>query len=118
MTNFWQQISTPNLSLAPMEDVTDTAFREIVLQNTKVGNLNVLFSEFVSTDGLCHPVGHDKVKHRLQINASEKRLLKEKDVKIVAQIWGNDPEKFYKSAKFIADELDFDDGVVRLEKSF
>lgn len=108
MTNFWQTIQGPNFSLAPMEDVTDTAFREVVLRATQTGKLHLLFSEFTSVDGLCHPVGHDKVKHRLHINESEKVLLKQKNVKLVAQIWGKDPEKYYKTAQYIANETDFD----------
>ena len=106
--NFWHNIHTPNFSLAPMEDVTDTSFREVVLQTAATGKLHLLFSEFTSVEGMCHPVGHDKVKHRLQINDSEKNLLKEKNVKLIAQIWGKDPEKYYKTAQYIANETDFD----------
>lgn len=108
MTNFWHHIQTPNFSLAPMEDVTDTAFREVILQTAETGKLHLLFSEFTSVEGLCHEIGHDKVKHRLHINESEKGLLKEKNVKLIAQIWGKDPEKYYKAAQFIAKETDFD----------
>lgn len=106
--NFWHNIQTPNFSLAPMEDVTDTSFREVVLKSAANGKLNLLFSEFTSVEGMCHPVGHEKVKHRLQINESEKKLLKEKNVKLIAQIWGKDPEKYYKTAQYIANETDFD----------
>ncbi|WP_321308690.1 tRNA-dihydrouridine synthase [Marinifilum fragile] len=106
--NFWHNIQTPNFSLAPMEDVTDTSFREVVLQSAATGKLNLLFSEFTSVEGMCHPIGHEKVKHRLQINESEKKLLKEKNVKLIAQIWGKDPEKYYKTAQYIANETDFD----------
>lgn len=108
MTNFWHNIQTPSFSLAPMEDVTDTSFREIVLQTSQNGKLNIIFSEFTSVDGMCHPIGHDKVKHRLRINDSEKTLLKQKNVKIIAQIWGKDPEKYYKTAQYIAKETNFD----------
>ncbi|RUT79982.1 tRNA dihydrouridine synthase [Ancylomarina longa] len=106
--SFWQDIKNPNFSLAPMEDVSDTAFREVVLQTAQTGKLNLLYSEFTSVEGMCHPIGHDKVKHRLQINESEKALLKKKNVKLIAQIWGKDPEKYYKTAQYIATETDFD----------
>ncbi|PKQ62094.1 dihydrouridine synthase [Labilibaculum filiforme] len=106
--NFWHNIQTPNFSLAPMEDVTDTSFREIVLQTMQEGKLQLLFSEFTSVEGMCHPVGHEKVKHRLRINESEKVLLHQKNVKLIAQIWGKDPEKYYKTAQYIANETDFD----------
>jgi len=91
-----------------MEDVTDTSFREIVLQTMQKDKLNLLFSEFTSVEGMCHPIGHDKVKHRLRINESEKVLLKQKNAKLIAQIWGKDPEKYYKTARYIANETDFD----------
>lgn len=107
-SNFWLEQTTPSFSLAPMEDVTDTVFREIVMRNSEVGKLNLLFSEFTSTDGMCHEIGHDKVKHRLQINTSEKQLLKNKNVKLIAQIWGKNPEKYYKTAQYITQETNFD----------
>ena len=107
-SNFWHKQITPSFSLAPMEDVTDTVFREMVLRNSEEGQLHLLFSEFTSTDGMCHEIGHDKVKHRLQINASEQKQLKAKSVKLIAQIWGKNPEKYYKTAQYIAQETDFD----------
>lgn len=106
--NFWKEIQQPVFTLAPMEDVTDTVFREIVMSVSETGCLHVLYSEFTSTDGLCHEVGGPKVRHRLRINPTERKLLNEKNVKIVAQIWGTDPEKFYKSSKLISDEGEFD----------
>jgi len=106
--NIWQEVNTVNLSLAPMEDVTDTVFRQLILESMQENKLHFLFAEFTSVDGMCHAVGHDKVKHRLFISDAEKKLLKEKNVKLIAQIWGNDPEKFYKTAKYIAQETDFD----------
>ncbi|MCD6092204.1 MAG: tRNA-dihydrouridine synthase [Bacteroidales bacterium] len=108
MPNFWKELKNPAFLLAPMEDVTDTAFREIILRLSHPDYLQVLYTEFTNTDGLCHPIGRDKVKSRLQVNASEQKLLKEKDVKLVAQIWGNKPEKFYEATKFISENYDFD----------
>jgi len=106
--NFWKSLKKPVFTLAPMEDVTDTVFREIVLSISNPLYIHVLFSEFISTDGLCHEVGGPKVRHRLKINDSEWRLLKEKNVKIVAQIWGTHPDKFYKATKLICEEGMFD----------
>ena len=94
--------------LAPMEDVTDTSFRELVLKISNPEFFQVIFTEFTSTDGLCHPVGRPNVISRLRINDSERKVLKEKGMKIVAQIWGANPEKYYKSVKMICDEFDFD----------
>ncbi len=106
--NFWQQLKKPVFTLAPMEDVTDTVFREIVLSVSNPDYLHVLFSEFMSIDGFCHEIGKPKVKHRIQVNESERRLLDKKNVKLVAQIWGTDPEKFYKATKEICREYRFD----------
>ena len=108
MPNFWNNLKNPSFLLAPMEDVTDTTFREIVLRLSHPDFLQVLFTEFTNTDGLCHSIGRDKVKSRLQVNQTEKILLKEKNVKLVAQIWGNKPEKFYEATKFIDENYDFD----------
>jgi tRNA-dihydrouridine synthase len=106
--NFWQYIRKPIYALAPMEDVTDTVFREIVMSISDDNHLNMLFAEFTSVDGLFHPIGKDKVSHRLKINPSEMELMKKKGVKIVAQIWGNDPEKFAYAAKHITENYDYD----------
>jgi len=103
-TNFWQNATHPLLMLAPMEEVTDTVFREIVLQISHEDNLHVLFTEFTSTDGMCHPIGKEKIRHRLRINQSENVLLKEKNIKLVAQLWGNNPNHFHKTIQLIQDE--------------
>jgi tRNA-dihydrouridine synthase len=108
MKNFWQEIKKPIFSLAPMEDVTDTVFRELVMEISDPEYLQVLFAEFTSTDGLCHPVGKEKVSHRLRVNPTERELLKKNGIKLVAQIWGGDPEKFHKATKMICEEHDFD----------
>jgi len=106
--NYWKNINDSIWALAPMEDVTDTVFREVVLRLSKPGHLHLLFSEFLSTDGFCHPVGKEKVIHRFKINPEELELARKMNVKLVAQIWGTDPEKFYKTAKYIAEETAFD----------
>jgi tRNA-dihydrouridine synthase len=108
MDNFWQTIKKPVIALAPMEDVTDTVFREVVLMVSEANALNVVFTEFTSTDGLCHEKGRPKVIERLLVNPSEILLLKSRDTKLVAQIWGGDPEKFRLSAKLISDMNIFD----------
>ena len=106
--NFWNTSTQALMMLAPMEDVTDTAFRELVLHKAKAGHLQVLFTEFTSTDGLFHPIGRTKVAYRLKVSHSERQLLQQKRVKIVAQIWGNDPAKFYHAARLLTEEYHFD----------
>lgn len=108
MNNFWQTLAKPIIALAPMEDVTDTVFREVVLSVSDANALLVVFTEFTSTDGLCHEIGRPKVIERLLVNASEMQLLKSRNTKLVAQIWGSDPEKFRQSARLITDLQLFD----------
>lgn len=106
--NFWNDIKKPIFTLAPMEDVTDTVFRQIIMELSEPGMLHVLFTEFTSTDGLCHEVGRSRVVNRLKVNSSERELLKKMGIRIVAQIWGANPEKYYKSIKYICSEMEFD----------
>lgn len=89
--NFWQQLPRPFFVLAPMDDVTDVVFRQIVAQTAPP---DVLFTEFVSTDGLQSP-GRERTLDRLRLEPGLVRPL-------VAQIWGNDPDKYYQSARDIA----------------
>jgi tRNA-dihydrouridine synthase len=42
--NFWQSARGPMMMLAPMEDVTDTAFRELVLRISEPGQLHAMFA--------------------------------------------------------------------------
>lgn len=110
MDNFWQSLNKPIIALAPMEDVTDTVFREVILSVSDPESLHVVFTEFTSTDGLCHDKGRSKVIERLKVNPGEKELLKSRNTKLVAQIWGGDPEKFSKSARLIS-EMELFDGI-------
>lgn len=106
--NYWTTTARPMMMLAPMEDVTDTSFRQVVMENSDHESLHLLFTEFVSTDGLCHPVGFEKVSHRLMVSVGERALLKSKGIKLIAQIWGNDQDKFKKAVEKIEEHFDFD----------
>ncbi len=108
MTNFWQQIPKPFMALAPMEDVTDTVFREVIESVSSQEILKVVFTEFTSTDGLCHNVGREKVIDRLHVSATERKLLQQSGTKLVAQIWGSEPENFFKSAQMLSESGQFD----------
>lgn len=95
--NFWKKLKKPIFVLAPMLDVTDTAFRQVI---TKYGKPDVFWTEFVAVDGLCSKEGREKLeKNLLQFTKSERP--------IVAQIFGSKPENFEKSAKIIK-KLGFD----------
>lgn len=91
MNNIWQQLAKPIFVLAPMEDVTDSVFRQIVAD---CGKPDLFMTEFTSADGLCSP-GKDKVGLRLQYTEKEKPL--------IAQIWGAKPENFYTAAKMLTE---------------
>ncbi len=93
--NFWQKLKKPFFVLAPMADVTDVAFREII---AKYGKPDVFFTEFVSCDGLM-----SKGKEALLVDLK----YTEKQRPIVAQVFGSKPENFYKTAKLIK-KLGFD----------
>lgn len=95
MANFWSTVKKPITALAPMDDVTDFVFREIVSTTAKP---DVLFTEFISTDALLSR-GHDKVIKKLKYSSVQRP--------IVAQIWGVNPETFFKTAKYLQD-LGFD----------
>lgn len=108
MNNFWTTFDGPVFSLAPMEDVTDTVFREIVMGMATPGKLHVVFTEFTSVEGMNHPVGRERVSERLIVNDSERKLLKKLNIKLVAQIWGRDPEVYHNMAKYITEQYHFD----------
>lgn len=93
--SFFDNLPKPFFILAPMDDVTDTVFRQIVAQNAKP---DLFFTEFVNVDGLQSP-GRPHLLPKLKISDKEKP--------VVAQIWGLKPENFYKTAKELK-EMGFD----------
>lgn len=95
MKTFWQDFKKPIFVLAPMDDVTDTVFRQIVASTAKP---DVMFTEFTSVEGLTSK-GADKVIERFQYLPEEKPL--------IAQIWGENPENYTEVAKMCI-KLGFD----------
>ena len=93
MLNFWQNLAKqkqPFFALAPLDDVTDTVFRQIV---AGCAPPDVFFTEFANAEGFCSP-GKESIERRLRFTEAEHPL--------VAQIWGKDPEHYYKMAKELA----------------
>ena len=82
-TNIWQKSAKLKV-LAPMDDVTDVAFRRIVFE---LGAPDIFFTEFVNVDGL-NSQGRDNLLHKLLLFQGED---------VVAQIWGTKPENYYKT---------------------
>lgn len=89
--NIWQKLKKPILIQAPMEDVTDTVFRQII---GSVGAPDLYFTEFTNADGIIRG-GSGYISQRLQF---DKKLEKP----IIAQIWGKNPEHYFKSAQLLS----------------
>jgi nifR3 family TIM-barrel protein len=101
--NFWQKLNKPFddaqgkpiMCLAPMADVTDRAFRRVI---TKYGKPDVLWTEFVSADGLFLG-GYDALINDLSFSPEERP--------IIAQFFTSKPDMMEKAAR-LAVELGFD----------
>lgn len=92
--NFWQHIPKPILGLSPMDGVTDAPFR---LMAAKVGKPDLVMTEFTNVEGLAR-------------NAAlmlDDFLYSEIERPAIAQIYGSEPESFYKIAVVCA-ALGFD----------
>jgi len=92
---FWRDLPRPFFALAPMADVTDVAFRAIVAKYSRHGEPgggpDVFWTEFVSINGL--------------LSEAKEILLRDLEYRshehpAVAQIFGNDPERFEKIAAY------------------
>lgn len=95
MKSFWSSLSKPFFVQAPMEGVTDTVLRQVLL---KTGRPDVFFTEFVNVDGFCSPKGKEDVSKRLRHSPREKLL--------VVQIWGASPTNFYETSRALK-EMNF-----------
>ena len=95
LVNVFDKLPRPFFVLAPMDDVTDTAFRRIV---GGCAAPNLYFTEFVNVDGLQSP-GRERLMKKLLFTPEERP--------IVAQIWGKNPENFRKTAAELV-EMGFD----------
>lgn len=85
--NFWQSDNKIIAIQAPMEDVTDAAFRKVIAKN---GKPDIMMSEFTSADGITSP-GFERLKDRLLYDESERP--------IVLQLFSSQPEKMFKAAE-------------------
>ncbi len=106
--NFWQKLPTPFFVLAPMADVTDAAFRRIIAKYSAheradgtMGGPDVMWTEFVSADGLVRatPEGREKLLADLVYDEVERP--------IVAQLFSSNEEHMEIAAKLCLD-LGFD----------
>lgn len=82
-----EELPKPFFVLAPMDDVTDTVFRQIVAEAAAP---DLYFTEFVNVDGLQSP-GRERLLPKLKLGPIEHP--------IIAQIWGKIPENYYKTTQ-------------------
>ena len=102
---FWQRLIDEKLLhgetitvIAPMADVTDIAFRTMISKYSKPHGPDVMWTEFVSADGLNSP-GREVLKRDLEFTDIERP--------IVAQLFTSTPENMKKAAA-LCKELGFD----------
>lgn len=81
--NIWQELEKPFLILAPMEGVTDLAFRQVI---SRAGRPDLFYTEFTNVSSYAS----EKGRH----NALERLTITEADKPIIAQIWGKNPDHF------------------------
>ncbi|MFA6340801.1 MAG: tRNA-dihydrouridine synthase [Candidatus Paceibacterota bacterium] len=103
--DIWKKISKKGtfFCLAPMIDVTDTAFRQVISKYSRHGKPNggpdVFWTEFISADGLASKEGRKKLLPLLRFSKKEKP--------IIAQIFGSRPENVKVACELIS-KLGFD----------
>lgn len=89
MNNIWQDLKKPIFALAPMEDVTDSVFRQVVADCAKP---DLFFTEFTNADGL-QSEGRVRIINRLRFTDKERP--------IIAQFWGKNPDNIYLTSREI-----------------
>jgi len=105
MTNIWKKVSKKDVffCLAPMADVTDAPFRQIIAKYSRHGKLgggpDLFWTEFVSADGIASKEGRKKLLPMLKFSKKEKPL--------IAQIFGAKPENIKITCQIIS-KLGFD----------
>ena len=86
--DFWKQFKPGFTILAPMEGVTDIAFRQVV---AKAARPDIFYTEFTNVNSYTS----EKGRH----NALERFRIEESEHPIVPQIWGTKPEMFTETAR-------------------
>jgi nifR3 family TIM-barrel protein len=100
---FWNDLPQGFKILAPMADVTDTAFRSVVAKYSRMGQPgggpDCLYTEFVAADGLFSEQGRPNLMHMFKYDPQYRP--------IIAQIFSSDPVKMEEAARLCV-ELGFD----------
>ena len=92
--SFWHDIPKPIIGLSPMDGVTDASFRWIAARH---GGPDITVTEFTNVDAAVH------APHTLIRDFTYSEI----ERPVIAQIYGNKPELFYKAAHVVC-ELGFD----------
>ena len=100
---FWEKLPKGFVVMAPMADVTDSAFRKMIAKYSRHGKLgggpDVFYTEFVASDGLASNEGRPKLMHNFKYSEDERP--------IVAQIFSCQPKNIESAAR-LCRELGFD----------
>ncbi len=97
MKNFWKDLPRPFFALAPMEDVTDAAFRRLIAQYASPDVPRVFYTEFISADGLVRADEHGQHRLRTKLRFSDAER------PIVAQLFSAHPEYMEAAARIVAE---------------
>ena len=81
----------PFFILAPMDDVTDVVFRQVIAETAAP---DFFMTEFVNVDGL-QSAGREATLNKLRKRAKEGN--------VIAQLWGKNPDNYRKSAVEVVD---------------
>ncbi|MBQ6396392.1 tRNA-dihydrouridine synthase family protein [Candidatus Saccharibacteria bacterium] len=81
--NIWDELPSPIFCLAPMEGVTDLAFRGVIAHAARP---DLFFTEFTNVSSFASEKGRQNALSRLKISST--------DSPIIAQIWGKNPDQF------------------------
>ncbi len=99
--HFWSDLPKPFFVLAPLANVTDAAFRQIIAKYSKPEGPHVFWTEFVSADGLVRANEEGKAKLMRDL------VFTEAERPIVAQFFTSTPEYMQAAAALVA-KLGFD----------
>ena len=106
--SFWDNLPKPIVVLAPLANVTDASFRRVIAKHSRhtrkdgsVGGPDVMWTEFVSADGLIRATEEGKKKLMADL------IYTEAERPIVAQLFSSHPEYMEQAAR-LCKELGFD----------
>lgn len=106
--SFWKKLPTPFFVVAPMADVTDAPFRRMIAKYSShrrsdgtIGGPDVMWTEFVSADGLIRATPEGKQKLMADL------IYTEEERPIVAQLFTSNEEHMEQAARLCL-ELGFD----------